>query len=313
MKYFPFSSFRISYICPVFDSATWFRQIRKQTNVKQNVKIDLSRILELLQFAKSISYMSVLQRSILMGKNWSRRNLSVIRLLLTQRFSCVGCVQWANFIGPITKTGIVGRLIEVKHLRYPYPFSHTHPCKKSLRSSLKGCQNLKNRWVRSRIHVHLNYFAPSIRWSLPTFGSRLEVKNKPDFHSTIASRRQNFRQQNKRNESKQEIFVPDQRNCRIWWLFTKQVLVKGFWVIANYVWTFLSATIEMRGSKPYSHNFSPVATVTSRIKNHFVINRDAQFLKNNNSPRLNPANRSLICETLLWQHFSHAACTKRRN
>ena len=140
MKYFPFSSFCISYICPVFDSATWFRQIRKQTNVKQNVKINLSRILELLQFAKSIFYMSALQRFILMGKNWLIRNLSVIRLLLTQRFSCVGCVQRANFIGPITKTGIVGRLIEVKHLRYPYLWSHTHPCKNPWEAALKAAR-----------------------------------------------------------------------------------------------------------------------------------------------------------------------------
>ena len=53
-------------------------------------------------------------------------------------------------------------------------------------------------------------------------------KIKPDFHSTIASRRQNFPEQNKRNESKHEIFVPDQQNCRIWWSFTQQVLVKEF-------------------------------------------------------------------------------------
>ena len=59
--------------------------------------------------------------------------------------------------------------------------------------------------------------------SLETRGSKI----KPDFHSTIASRRQNFCEQNKRNESKHEISVPDQRNCRIWWLFTQQALVKG--------------------------------------------------------------------------------------
>ena len=47
---------------------------------------------------------------------------------------------------------------------------------------------------------------------LETRGSKI----KQDFHSTIASRRQNFRPQSKRNESKHEIFVPDQRNCRIW-------------------------------------------------------------------------------------------------
>ena len=40
---------------------------------------------------------------------------------------------------------------------------------------------------------------------LETRGSKI----KPDFHLTIASPRQNFRQQSKRNESKHEIFVPN--------------------------------------------------------------------------------------------------------
>ena len=63
----------------------------------------------------------------------------------------------------------------------------------------------------------------------------------------------------------------------------------------------------MSGSKPYFHNLSLVATVVSRIKNHFIINRDTQFLKHNglnNSLRLNPENRSVICETIVATFFT---------
>ena len=65
--------------------------------------------------------------------------------------------------------------------------------------------------------------------------------------------------------------------------------------------------MEMRVSKSYFHNLSPVATVVSRIKKHFIINRDIQFLKNNglnNSLRLNPENRSLMCETIVATFFT---------
>ena len=64
----------------------------------------------------------------------------------------------------------------------------------------------------------------------------------------------------------------------------------------------------MRSSKPYFRNLSPVATVVSRIKKHFVINPDTQFLKNNglnNSLRLNPENRSLICEATFFTCGMH--------